>query len=420
MLIVDITLSLVESFAYYYFFFRVSVVKKTSYTWLIVLAVWITLSNNWFSIALESYYRTGLGMLIVMWITYFITCKSVSGRAAKMILIYVLFLLVTLVTNIIALLVVGSLGFIGYMYEAIGTVIAQSLCILISIIANQQLSNFIGNLRRIAAISKKELFKYMAVFCIIIGVGLVGVWLHFNIQIKNEVMLYAASTLACLTFYLVYNLKRNMEHSLEIYELQQQILYTKSYSDVVEKLKHFSHNYGNVIQTLAFCVQDETITREELLTIISETLAWDQMYDAKNAMKLMEIRHPVLSGIVALKMSYAESVGVNLEYSVIGQGVIKANTADVIEILSVTLANAIEVAAFSETKIVTLEIKHIEDCVKVLIVNEKTYDSDNKLMKFGDTNGVGLLTVRNKISNYAHASYDVKETDNFYEVSILI
>jgi len=206
---------------------------------------------------------------------------------------------------------------------------------------------------------------------------------------------------------------RSVDDRLKIVGLEQQRAYIDSYNAVVGDVKLFMHNYSNILQVLQICIDDEEITREDLLNTVREALIWGDAVDMKRKIRMTDIQHPLLSGVLCTKNSYAKELGVNLHVSAFGAGDIGINAIEAVEAISVLLDNAIEVAHFATDKEVAVVIVLNTTGLTLSVTNNKAYDEEGNVKKYGKSRKVGLGTLRKLNKKYQNVNYKATDGEQY-------
>ena len=138
-------------------------------------------------------------------------------------------------------------------------------------------------------------------------------------------------------------------------------------------------------------------------------------------LELTQIDHPVIAGLLSLKIKYAKSLGVEVSlHSLSTVGSIDIKMLDLIDILGVLLDNSIQVSYFSDNKAIDVTIMRDDEILSIKIYNMFTLDECNVPKKYGTSNKIGLNVVKKIVSKYNNVCYNVIKGNNWYEAEILV
>lgn len=268
-------------------------------------------------------------------------------------------------------------------------------------------------IERSSKITLIQTFKYFS--SLLFTIALVFTISYF----RNNVYDFAAIIIAFLFFLLSESklfTKKAKEYNLEA-EMEQQTLYMENYKNILDDVRGFWHSYTNIMQVVSILVSSkEEVSLEELKEVFSQFVDWERINKLGQKIKIINVPHVALGGLLSSKLQKANELGVNMNISSIGDKAINMNMHDLVEIVGVLVDNAIEAAYYTESKNVDVKLE-MSEIFTIKVENEFVVEN-NKTLKYGKSNGVGLQRVGSILLNTKQAKYTVN-TDNSKYLAIL-
>jgi len=181
-------------------------------------------------------------------------------------------------------------------------------------------------------------------------------------------------------------------------ELELQKFYNSSMSEIIDRLRMYKHDTGNMLNTINGYIKLQRFDKltEYMNEVTSSILTTDNLMAIKN------INNAALYGIISSKINCAAEFDIHMQVIIIGEinEIPNIKISSLCEILGIYLDNAIEACTDSSKKIINLTIKDNEELTEFLIENSYSEEKLN-LEKLGQqgystkgsSRGMGLYIV---------------------------
>lgn len=242
---------------------------------------------------------------------------------------------------------------------------------------------------------------------------------YYYFTIKNNLNINVfIVVLILMLFYSVFmimSINTSFKLGVKEKELEQQKFYNEVLDKSLDNLRRFKHGYNNNLSILYMHAKLGNF--DKMMSYFNEML---ELNNKLNDTTALYIKNAGLYGIISSKISYAEEKGINLKIdpnSSAGE-INNMKITELCEIVGVFLDNAIEAAAESVDKIVSVSITDSKEAVGITVKNSylKKPDLTNIFEKGysskGEGRGLGLWIVKNIIKNNKHVLHNTYIEDN--------
>lgn len=248
----------------------------------------------------------------------------------------------------------------------------------------------------------------LVTFSVISEEGATNVRKYLSLIFMVSVLLFIAALNQRITVYLEGKLARQREE-----ELKRLTDYNHRIEHLYRDIRSFRHDYTNILISLRQGIDNDDMasvrkTFNSVLAGSEDFLQSDQFGIAE----LSLIDSEAIKSVLVAKLHQADSQGISVNVEVIKEiGEPNFPMLDFIRVLTILLDNAIEAAAESENK--WLSLSYFYDKGKtVLIIENSMSDQPDSLDQLyrrgisskGETRGWGLAIVRELLATYPHAS----------------
>ncbi len=251
--------------------------------------------------------------------------------------------------------------------------------------------DYIGNLLKVfKSFFKTKDYKYIQL--IIISLALLYFVILRLFFILNELEYYIIFFIATIPFayllYCIYIISRNtFEYTskLENYKFVNETIesyneYKKLTEHYIDEAKKIEHDIENNYSLLSFLLHEEKYD-------IAKKVVNDFKEDFSNIHSFVDVEDELLSFILTQKLTYAKNNNVNLTFKIMTNEKINLKSNHLIGLFFNILDNSIQSAKNSNNKVVTLEIKTIQN--KIFIITKNSVN-DAK---------VSLNNIKNNVSS---------------------
>lgn len=233
---------------------------------------------------------------------------------------------------------------------------------------------------------------------------------YFFTQFQYLVMLLTMIILIYLFIHKEYQLSR--EH------LKQKQLsnYIAGLEKTNEEMRHFHHDYANILFTLQGFIENEDIQGLKHY-FQSHILKADKqlLHTHKAFSNLQNLLMTELKGLIASKLLIAKQLGVNVHLEIPEEiQSIPVDVIDLTRIIGILMDNAIEASEKSTSK--EVQMGFIRTNTSILFVIKNTFNElpdMNRLFQAhystkGEGRGIGLVNVRKLIQKYPNATMNTR------------
>jgi signal transduction histidine kinase len=174
-------------------------------------------------------------------------------------------------------------------------------------------------------------------------------------------------------------------------------------------MKSFGHNYNSLVQTISYFVHCEDIDIIDVRESLKDIVAWSQENKISYKLKYVGLPDITVAAVMSIQLEYANSLGVQLEVTFSGDTQVNLNRKTLIDMLNIVTENAIEVAHYTETKVVKVGLWFGEDKFTMTISNEYAMNESGNIKKHGKSHGVGLESIHNLGLDYVSVSHSAQD-----------
>lgn len=215
---------------------------------------------------------------------------------------------------------------------------------------------------------------------------------------------------------------KNQHLKMEMVKQNQLSNYIVALETINEDMKHFRHDYANILFTLQTFIETEDIQglkhyfQSRILKVEQQTLLTNKAFCQIKNLKLMELK-----GLIASKLLIAEQLGINVHLEIPEEvHTAPADMIDLSRIIGILIDNAIEASEKASTK--QIQIGFIQTPSSMLIVIKNTFDEMpdmNLLYKGyystkGEGRGIGLVNVRKLLHKYPNATMNTRIENGWF------
>jgi two-component system sensor histidine kinase AgrC len=248
---------------------------------------------------------------------------------------------------------------------------------------------------------------------------------HFSsFTIKNSSFIFNVFIVLCYFVFSIYNLNTNFKLESKSQELEYQMFYNKTLEALTTDLRKSKHNYNNTLAVISGYIQTKKWT--ELSAYMKEILNETSKGTALN-MTFLNIKNAAILGLMTTKTQDAQDKGVDLK-TVIEDEITEVNMkiSELCEILGILFDNAIEAAASSDDKAVSITMKNSDGELRIIIENSvKEMPNINKIFEKdfstkGEGRGLGLWITRNIVKKYKNVMLNTFVEGNIFKQELII
>lgn len=278
------------------------------------------------------------------------------------------------------------------------------------------------NLRKMPVDLNTVLFIVIALVLIFLNFYFI-----FNVTYEDDLMhmIYSAVFLAFLIFGLIFIIVSNR---LKVKEKENRELriYIRTIGELSEELRRFKHNYLNILHGISGYI--ELRDWEKLGNYVDELVHESKKLKRGNLVALQKIGDPGLYGLLASKISQAESAGIEVKFAINGtieETVIKKH--ELCEVIGIYLDNAIEAVRDLKEKKIGIELIQNDGHVVIKVnnnidslpapvnqLNQKNYSSKGK------NRGSGLWLADRILVSYRNVLHNTIVEDNIFMQELII
>ncbi|MEM4385776.1 MAG: GHKL domain-containing protein [Candidatus Anstonellales archaeon] len=262
----------------------------------------------------------------------------------------------------------------------------------------------------ISLISKVKIGLYGMLFYLIVSIAIVSIYMELHGNVVFEYILFMFIVYTVFSMYIM--LKAIVDKVMS----DEQVFIVDSYGDVINSIKEFMHNYNNVINSLNACI--DSGVNECVIDVIGDLSKRHEEFT--RGVEILNISHPIVASVIKSKMNYANMLGVDLSIKSVGTGNINMRYLDLIQVLGVLYDNAIEVAYYSDLKVVDTSIIIDNGVCYIGVFNKKAMDKEGNILKYGKSNGIGLKSVKSILSRYSNVTLNINDGSDYYLVEMII
>lgn len=224
----------------------------------------------------------------------------------------------------------------------------------------------------------------------------------------------------------VFNTQRGIKLVQAEEELITEKTYTHTLQELVDSLRTFKHDYGNLLQTMHGYIYTKDM--DGLTEYFKQVLAESKIITALDRLSPDLFDNSSLYGLITAKFEYARknNVTMNIEmYTKLNN--LEIGSYDFTRVLGILLDNAIEASIGSKKKIVNFYVFERNNKVTIEISNSfsntglKIEDIYKKgVSSKGENRGLGLYKVKDILSRYPKVSRDTQITNDIFMQKLVI
>lgn len=208
-------------------------------------------------------------------------------------------------------------------------------------------------------------------------------------------------------------------------ELEYQVFYNKTLDTLMSNLARFKHNYSNTLNVIYAYTKMKKW--EDLEKYLDEVVEQSNKPNEINDMTLLNIKNAGILGVVTSKTDYAAKQNVGMKIIILSEiKEINMKISELCEILGILMDNAIEAAAASNDRKVSLRIRKEDNIVIFEIENSvdkkvPIYELFNKgYSSKGEGRGMGLWIVKEINRKNSHVILNTVSEDHFFRQELII
>lgn len=246
---------------------------------------------------------------------------------------------------------------------------------------------------------RPKAYKYIiiniAISFVIIYPHVLGTLFNYKSEFLTTIFILAVMLSLSMDIFSINNIANT---EIREQELELQKFYNSSMSEIIDRLRIYKHDTGNMLNTINGYIKLKHY--DKLAEYMSEVTA--DIMETDNLMAIRNINNAALYGIISSKVNRAAGSDIHMQVFIIGEvnEIPNIKISNLCEILGIFLDNAIEACIESSKKIVNLTIKNNDDYTQFLIENSFNEDKMN-LEKLGqqgystkgNNRGMGLYIV---------------------------
>lgn len=252
--------------------------------------------------------------------------------------------------------------------------------------------------------------------------------LYYHDQKPLPLYLITINIIAIIaTFFInIFNTRRGIKLVQAEEELITEKIHSKTQEQLVDSLRTFKHDYGNLLQTIHGYIYTKDM--DGLTEYFEQVLRESKIITALDRLSPEMFNNSSLYGLVTAKFEYARRNGVamNLEmYTKLNN--LEIGSYDLTRILGILLDNAIEASIGSKRKYVNFYVREINNKVTIEISNsfsdtELTIEEIYKkgISSKGDNRGLGLYKVKDILSKYPKILHETKINEDIFLQKLII
>ncbi len=262
------------------------------------------------------------------------------------------------------------------------------------------------------------------------GIYILNITMTHSYQYSKAVM--SASTFLYISFFAVSSLllvlvtrtiKKDTELKIRLQQYEAMQAYTEQLEQVYAEYRTFKHDYSNILLSMSQYIDSNDL--QGLSAYFHESiLPTGQTLSAadKQLGRLSAIQIPAIKGILSAKLNYAISRELNICIHIPAPVTeVPIDLLDFSRILGIFLDNAIEAAADTAQKQLSLTIIHTENSTLWQIENscDSTTIRLDQLKKSGystkgNNRGIGLYNASQIIDKYPNIDWDIQCSNNSF------
>lgn len=223
----------------------------------------------------------------------------------------------------------------------------------------------------------------------------------------------------------IYNTLRGAQLNSKSQQLEIQMLYNKTLTDLVDSLRGFRHDFSNTLHSISgfIALNDMQGLKEYFNNLKSDYSSVSSLSLANSTI----IKNPPIYGLIVSKFYIAESKGINVNLDIATDTLnSKMRIYDLTKILGIFMDNAIEAAEKTEDKIINLKMR--EDGSVYTIEISNSYSGEINIQEIfkkgfsskGADRGLGLWEVKIITDKSKSVSLKTQVKDNMFSQILCI
>ena len=209
----------------------------------------------------------------------------------------------------------------------------------------------------------------------------------------------------------------------------------ESYDEILKDVKGFWHSYTNIMTSVSMVVDDsysvdKECNREDLKNMFNEFMDWEKVNSYEEKIRLLDIPHVGIAGIVSKKVKEARELGLDVDIKISKQEnnlikPIKINMIELVEIIGILLDNAIQAGYFVKEEKMKIYLSFYGSSFDFIVENYYKKDGKGNILTNHKSNGIGIgrvETIENKYNSmkYIKAIKDIDSEKGVYKAIIEI
>ncbi|MDP4093865.1 MAG: GHKL domain-containing protein [Bacillota bacterium] len=253
--------------------------------------------------------------------------------------------------------------------------------------------------------------------------------LYFNntaVKIPTEVMIFNIISIFILLLLSIYNTLQSSELVLKKQETEFQKLYIGAQEEMIDTLRGFKHDLGNMIQVMGgYLMLGDYAGLENFHKQMQKE---NQQINNISPLNAYVKDNPAVYGLLLAKMSHAVVNDIELYMDIQTKiDIGKMNSYEFCRILGILMDNALEAAENSDKKLVEFIIR-LDQYNRLIVEVSNSYSGEIDKIKIfekgfttkGKHSGFGLWEVSKIISKYPRCNIDTSITEDAFTQKLVI
>jgi len=234
------------------------------------------------------------------------------------------------------------------------------------------------------------------------------------------------AAIIAMFFINIFYTRRNIKLVQAEEELINEKIHSKTQEQLVDSLRTFKHDYGNMLQIMHGYIYTKDM--DGLSEYFEQLLAESKIITALDILNPELFENSSLFGLVTAKFEYARKNNITMNFEMYAKlNNLDIKSYDFTRIIGILLDNAIEAAIGSKKKIVNFYVSERNNKVTIDISNSFS-DTSLKIEDIykkgtsskGENRGLGLYKVKDILSKYPKVFHDTKITGDIFLQKLII
>lgn len=244
--------------------------------------------------------------------------------------------------------------------------------------------------------------------------------------IASLVLLLLATYIYCITLYFQSQALKQAKAT----ELQNLIEYTTQIENLYAEMRHFKHDYKNILLSLEYCLDNNDLAGAK--KVYQQTIAPTRSKLSSNLQvigQLQNITDPALKGLISNKLLLCLTKELKLSCEVDTKITLdrRIQQVDMIRVLSILLDNALQAAESSLQKRLTFAFFE-DSSQQIFIIQNSTKEEKINLQLLnkagfttkGKGHGQGLANIRAILHDYPFITLNTSSSAHLFQQELII